>query len=1192
MYLKTIELHGFKSFTDRTKLEFGPGVSVIVGPNGSGKSNIADAIRWVLGEQSARVLRGSKMEDIIFAGTKKRKPLGMAEVSLTLDNSDGLLPLDYNEVTVTRRTYRSGEGEYLINNSTCRLKDVQNLFADTGMGSDGFSIIPQGKVDEILNAKSEERRSIIEETAGIVKYRNRKKEAARKLQETEQSLDRIQDIIFELSSQLDPLKEQAEQAKSYKKLKAEGDELEINLVVHVMEEVQEKLNEARESVDQKKLEMFQLEAGNAKLDSSVEELRFQIQEWDEEINQMQQELYQLFGQAEQTEAEVKLSLARQDALSGQIGKLAEEHQEVEEKFSALDQMMGRETQNHLDLETRIKDLKDLLAAREDNQKEEAESIENLERKIEARKNSAFDLMQEIADVRNKINNCAQHGLTLDNIWAKLTGQEKELEEFIKLNGDRKQSTEAHNREREKEIKAIQEEILALNEQIIGLEGTEQDLVQRNNRERESIQSSKARLNLLTEMQNDYEGYYPGVKAVLMAAKRKHPATKEVLGVIAELVKVPEPYRLAVETAFGGGLQDIVTDTDLGAKEAIEFLKKTKGGRATFLPLNTISRPDHKDLAQKVQEIPGFTGFASDLVSCEAKVRPAVDYLLKRIIVVKNMDVALQAARAVRYQAKIVTWEGDVINPGGSLTGGSQQKKAGNLLSRMGEIETLKKTLAKMEAGAKETERLLADCRGQMAGMKNDREKNMARERELEQELFQGRRDLAQLTEALDLSGKNLAAVHMEIAENRSKKEELGGEERILTEHLDQAEGKNQDLAREISTFQEQLKIRKENLTTGHDGLTEIKVKLAALTQEETAVKRTLHRLREEKDTLVALGEKKLHEKYALEKELAQKDQELLETKKTLLTLSRDKGEKEQALNGKKHHRTAESQRLGDLEKDAKENAKKLAFLQQEYHQWELKKNRWEMEWEKHLEKLAEKFKVSFEQALLKKKEIVSKRAVALRISEIEKEIAILGTVNLNAIEEYDRVNERYQFLSLQQKDLVEAREALYKVIGEMDRIMTQRFQDTFWAVSHQFNHTFNQLFGGGFAELRLTDPGNLLETGVEIVVQPPGKRLQHLSLLSGGEKALTGIALLFAILIVRPSPFCVLDEIEAALDEANVDRFAAHLHQFSGKTQFIVVSHRQGTMEIADVLYGVTMEENGISKSLSVKLADVSGISA
>lgn len=1192
MFLKSVELHGFKSFIDKTKLEFEPGVSVIVGPNGSGKSNIADAIRWVLGEQSVKTLRGSKMEDVIFAGTKKRKPLGMAEVCLTLDNSDGFLPLEYTEVTVTRRTYRSGDGEYLINNVPCRLKDIHHLFIDTGIGNDGFFIIGQGKVDEVLTAKPEERRSIIEETAGIVKYRNRKREAMRKLEETEQNIERIQDIIYELSTQLEPLKEQSEKAIIYQKLKEENDQLEINLIVHTMEDMREKLSESRQVVEEKQGELFKGEALSAKYESQIEEMRFNIELWDEEINKLQQEAFQMFSLVEQKESEGKLFSLRFDTIGGEIAKLSEELKKMTEKISVLDQDILVEEGHHKILGKTINEHQNTVDFREDTQKEESEGINTVEKQIESQKNDTFDLVQVMADIRNQVSGCEQKIQTFDHLWAKLTNQEKEFLAFMELNEQKEVELEQSVLNAQNEMKLVEKDISRIEAEVRRYKDREQALIKEELQKRDNLQTLKARLNLLSEMQHDFEGYYPGVKSVLLAVRKNVPDVSGVVGVLAELINVPDQVRIAVETALGGGLQNIVTRTDQDAKKSIDYLKSVKGGRATFLPLNTINQPENKDLAVKIQGIEGVLGFASDLILCEDKIRPAVNYLLKRTLVVKDMNAALAAARALRHQVKVVTLEGDLVNPGGSLTGGSQQKRASNLLSRIGEIEDLQKNIKEIAQDLDETGALLLKCREEFEEQKSQLFYNQDRLKEFEHVLVQYQRDQIQLAQAQERAKENLSGLKLEMVDNRQQKDSLKAAKILLMTEVQAKEKVNLELTKSVLKLQDQLKVQKESLIEKTSDLTGLKIKIAALTQEQTAIKITIARLQEEKVGQIFLVEKKMGEKSVLVQELSQKQIEMVNIKNDILRLSQQKEEKDSYLNQKKHQRVAESQRLAEIEKEEKVISRERGKVGQELHQWELKKNRMEMEWDKQMEKLGDKFHLDFDQALLRKVALPSRRAAASRIAEIEREIILLGGINLSSIDEYQRVNERYGFLSSQQQDLLDAQTSLFKVISEMDQIMIQRFEVTFELMSTHFNVTFMKLFGGGSAELRLTNPENILETGIDIVVQPPGKKLQHLNLLSGGEKAMTGIALLFAVLNVKPSPFCVLDEIEAALDEPNVDRFAAYMYELSAKTQFITVSHRQGTMEIADVLYGITMEESGVSKSLSVKLSELGSISA
>jgi chromosome segregation protein len=1187
MYLKSVELHGFKSFTDKTILNFRPGISAIVGPNGSGKSNISDAVRWVLGEQSAKSLRGNKMEDVIFAGTKNRKPLGMAEVSIICDNSDGFLPLEYNEVRVTRRTYRSGESEYLINNVSCRLKDIHNLFNDTGIGTDGFSIISQGEVEEILNCRAEERRSLIEETAGIVKYRNRKREADRKLAETQQNLERIGDIIFELSNRVEPLKEQAEQARIYRVLKNESDELEISLFAVSLEELKAKIAESTEILDREKLKLISFESGQAKLEAEIEELKLSLSRRDEEIASLQQDLYQIGSEIERRESDRKLFSAQKDAALAQISRLEGEITELAEKIKGKKECIGREEEKLSVLTESICSSRNKITAQEDIQKERTEKIVALEAEIESCKSEAFGLVQEIANLRNEAAHWEQSIQSLAVLVQKLHNQEGEFCRFISDLKVKQLSMEEEIFQGNQEVDNLDRKISQLDEIIVALEKQEKALREKEAIDREDYQAVKSRLDVLKEMQEGYEGYYPGVKAILLGKRRGNAGCGDVVGVIAELIKVPEELGIAVETALGGALQNIVTKTDQGAKAAIEYLKKTKSGRATFLPLNVLRPAPTKSFPGLSQDISGIIGWGSELVSCQEQVRPAIDFLLRQVLIVRDMDAALKAARAAKYQVRIVTLDGDIINPGGALTGGSQQKKNGRLLARIEEIEKLTKHEREAEVHYQETRRLL-----QLNGKELDKEKNQREQvakdlQELKVRLAAGGQELTQVREALQTAQDNLQLVQEEILENQREIAVSQGEKEKLAEKLAFTEEQNHLLSHQISRLQQQLEAEKESQNQRQDGLTDIKVCLAGLIQEETSVRENRQRLKEELGILQLDLEKREREKSTFQQEAREKSEALEKGYQELLILQKEESDLGNTLNQRKHARMAELSIQEEKEKEARETGKRAAILRQEVHQLEIKQSRLEMEWEKNLERLKEKFQLDFNQARLLKKEIPSKRAATQRIGDIARDLEALGPVNINAIEEYEQVNERYQFLLNQEKDLREARESLFKVIEEMERIMIRKFRETFTEVSREFNHTFQHLFGGGVAELRLTDPDNLLETGIDIIVQPPGKKVQHHNLLSGGEKALTGIALLFAVLTVRPSPFCIFDEIEAALDEANVDRFAAYMKQFADGTQFIVVTHRQGTMEAADVLYGITMEENGVSKTVSVKLAEV-----
>jgi len=1185
MFLKNIDLHGFKSFTEKTKLQFGPGISVIVGPNGSGKSNVADAVRWVLGEQSARQLRGSKMEDVIFAGTKSRKALGMAEVSIVLDNSDGSLPLEFTEVTVTRRAYRSGEGEYLINQVPCRLKDVHNLFVDTGVGADGFSIIGQGRIDEILNCRPEERRSLIEETAGIVKYRNRKREASRKLNDTEQNLERIRDIIYELANQVDPLAEQAEKARQYQKLKMEADSLEISLAVLNMEEIKVKLDETNAQLAKKQQLLTSLQTEQSQLDAETESIKFSLNQRDEVLAAAQQDLYQLTGNIERGEADINLIQTRQEAGVEQILRLNGELAALQGKTASLARTGSAENQRLQELSAAILLHQEQTKAREGDRREKSERIQSLEAAVERMKNESFDQVQEAARLRNEISSRDQRLQALAAAGEKFAAQSRDFSAYIAGREELAAATvnelreqEARERNDRAALDHLEKALAAGKERLAALDG-------QAGREKIALDTVRSRADVLKDMQQEYEGYFPGVKAVLNARRKNQAACGDVLGVVAELMQVPEQIRLAVETALGGGLQDLVTRTDQGAKSAIDYLKKSGGGRATFLPLNVVRPASVRDIGPLVQGIEGVLGFAADLVTCTEEVRPAIDFLLKRLLVTRDMEAALKAARACRYAVRIVTLDGDLINPGGALTGGSPQKKTGTLLARIEEIERLTRETGRLELLWQQTAAAREEARREIAGLEQEKEQLLDKCRQLELAAAAARQNQQQLQEAIQAARENLRLVQQEMTDGAREADRMAREREDIANRLLQQEADEQDHARQLSLLQAELKEARENLVQRQDGLTEIKVLLAGMVQEEAALRASLLKLEMEQQELAVQMETKEGEKSAFSQDISAKEVEIQAVKQRTMTLKRQQADDETRLNLLRHERQAEAQLLEEKEKSSREAGRRTIQLQQDLHQVEMKASRWTMEWENNLERLREKFQLTFSQACQQRQELASKKAAGQRIGEIQQAISDLGPVNLSAIDEFQRVNERYQFLTAQESDLRLARESLLQVIGEMDRIMGKRFLETFQAISREFNHTFAHLFGGGLAELRLTQPEEILETGVEIIVQPPGKKVQHHNLLSGGEKALTGIALLFAVLQVKPSPFCILDEIEAALDEANVSRFAEYMRQFSANSQFIVVTHRQGTMEVADVLYGITMEENGVSKTVSVKLA-------
>lgn len=1185
MHLKSLEIQGFKSFADKVDFHFTDGVTIIVGPNGSGKSNISDSIRWVLGEQSAKSLRGARMEDIIFSGSDRRRPVGMAEVSMTMDNSDGLFPLDFSEVTVTRRVYRSGDSDFLINKTPCRLRDIHELFMDTGIGKETYSIIGQGKVEEILSARPEERRVLIEEAAGIVKYRSRKQEALRKLADTEQNLSRVGDIITELEAQLEPLAEQAERAKAYQDYHGELVSLEINLMVHQIADQKQRLDQVARQLDNLRRELLSRETSANLAEAKAEELRLEADRLEQQISEAQAEVMALSTAIERAEGELKVGAERAAGLTERLLRLEQESKENRDRQEALASEFSGETARSAELSETIARAAKRLAEREAELAKVEAGAAAGEQDLETSKGDLIELLNIMAGTRNELaglegeiggfkRRAEQLAQAADAEQARLTDHLARLADL-----DNKTA------EKRRELAADEQ---AVRERTEGLQRLENSLAaERKTLEQVSSdrQAKQSRHKALSELQQHFEGYQKGVREVLLAAGKGEASCRDVCGVVAELLKVPAQYETAIEVALGGSLQNLVTNTDTGAKAAIGYLKKHKLGRATFLPLNTVKaqtlRPD--DL--RILELPGVIGLASRLIQCEDRYRIAVENLLGRIVVVDNLDNALLIARKTGFRLRLVTLEGDLLNPGGSLTGGAYHQRGSSLLARSRELEELEQALAKLTAAVEECQAAEQLVLAELARNKTETAELEARVQEgriaaaeLERDVLQARAEKQRLERSALVQTLEKEQVSEEIGAALERQTTLQARLAVQETEYARSRQKTEEMAEDARRTAEACRVLLEEMT-------EDRVKLAALRQEEQGLAQSLERYHQERARLSRdLESKNAETAQILERQAALRGEE--ETlRRTIREQALDLQAKEAVLADFRAAKAELTAHWQELEKEAKKAQQSVHSLNQELHQVELKQARLEAEIEAGLSRLWDEFQLSYEQALLEKKELPSRRAAAARINELKANINALGVVNHAAVEEYARVKERYGFLLQQSTDLEQAKTSLYRVISEMNQIMTERFAAAYEAIKVNFSEVFAALFGGGRAELVLTDEKDLLETGIDIVAQPPAKKAQHLSLLSGGERALTAIALLFAILKVKPSPFCVLDEIEASLDEANVRRFADFVREFSQNTQFIVVTHRKGTMEVADVLYGVTMDDTGVSKVVSMKFA-------
>ncbi|MFK7695869.1 chromosome segregation protein SMC [Paenibacillus sp. HJGM_3] len=1190
MYLKRLELAGFKSFADKTELEFVQGITAVVGPNGSGKSNISDSIRWVLGEQSARSLRGGKMEDIIFAGSDSRKAVNYGEVSLTLDNADQALPLDFNEVTVTRRIHRSGDSEYFINKQACRLKDITELFMDTGIGKEAYSIIGQGRIEEILSTRSEDRRGIFEEASGIVKYKSRKREAEKKLGETEQNLLRIHDLVSELEDQLDPLRTQSEKAVLYKQLKEQLKTGEVSMYVHQIESIHRTWTEESEKLKALQKQELELASVVSLHDAQLEKDRLAIRKLEEEIEQLHETILRLSEEYEKCEGQGEVLKERTANLARNRAQLEQTVNQQAERIAEKEAELTAYRDKQAVLAERLTELAGTLSAEEDRLLGVAGGVSSeTEERLKA---ELLDTLNQMAQYRNEIRFADQHLESLDRRMERMGEDEAKWTSALATLTERRETLVQHEQELARQLDESRDQYVALSQELKAkqdLLGEMQGMVRKWE---QKIDALVSRRDTMRELQNDYDGFAHGVKEVLKA-KNRSDGLRGIHGAIAELVHVPAEVELAIETALGAAMQNIVVENEALGREAIAFLKRKQFGRATFLPLDVIrgrSIADH-DRAS-ITKLDGYVGIAVDLIRFSDTYSSIMSSLLGHVVIAKSLEDANRIAARCQYRYRVVTLEGDVVNPGGSMTGGSLQKKTTSLLGRQRQIEEMDREVASAE-------RQLEELRGKWDQLRRDMaqggealealralgEKQRLEEQQIRSELSGLQTELKNAEDHVALYSQDRGSLSGEQREHTAKRK-LAAESLTLAE---QREVELQQAIREAELARKEKELAKEELQSQ---LTTLKVSVASTTQEKQSLDSQIVRFQEDLDALLrehGVNERMLQQ---MDEDARTNEQMTVQQIEQLNDLRIKKSSSTEQIEFKRAERSRSQLQLDLEESKTREQRLQLKHVEDQIRQTDIRVNRLDVELENLLKKLGEDYEMSYE--LAKERYPVPEDIAGTQnqVRDLKRQIASLGDVNLGAIEEFQRVSERYEFLAGQKRDLIEAKTTLYQVIREMDDEMSKRFRTTFEAIREQFVVVFAKLFGGGRADLILSEPSQLLETGIEIVAQPPGKKLQNLQLLSGGERALTAMALLFSILRVKPVPFCVLDEVEAALDEANVSRFADYLREFSGETQFIVVTHRKGTMESADVLYGVTMEEGGVSKLVSVRLDEESAISA
>lgn len=1181
MYLKSIEVQGFKSFANKILFEFHNGITGIVGPNGSGKSNVADAVRWVLGEQSAKQLRGAKMEDVIFSGTENRKPLGFAYVALTIDNADHQLAIAYDMVTVSRRVYRSGESEYRINGAACRLREVNELFYDTGIGKEGYSIIGQGQIERILNGKPEERRELFDEAAGIVKFKRRKVEALRKLELEKQNLIRVKDILSELEKQVEPLKRQAEIAKEYLHLKEELKQQDINAFLLESRDLKKQLEKLEEKYQIVEEELKNTKEKQKKSRTEYEKLEFELQKKQKEVEIFHQEILELQMEIEKAEGEIRLFQEQIYSTQQQDKNIASRIEQTKQKLEEYKQ----EKQKH---QKEKEDVNQLLVKLEEEQKqikaEQSQLTKQLEgflKQIEESRNCMIVLLNEKATIKTKVQ---RYETMLEQIQLRKVELSGKILKF--------KSQEAEN---EETIAAYQKRLDQIRQVIERIEIENQNLVQKieeaekQNKEQENqknhlqqkfhmIHSNLESLKNLTER---YDGYGASIQKI-MELKTSHSG---IIGVVADIIQTEKRYEMAIEIALGGSIQNIVTDREQTAKELIHYLKKNRYGRATFLPLDGIKKRATFSNQAVFQE-PGVIGLASDLVEVSSAYQEVVNHLLGRVLVVDQMDHALALARKFQYTLRIVTLEGELFSAGGSITGGAF-KNSSNLLSRRREIEELEKEKARIGQSLEQVEQSI---RERLAKDIKNREEQEHNQRMLQENY------LIQSTEEI-----NLKRVQDEKVSRMEKYQSYVKEGKVIEQQVSEIQQNLKELAQQLNWQEEEHhRLEKE--------IQEITEETEEIRMKEGEKGRHLELLH------IEYSSNQQKTEFALEniKRISKEEKKLIEeqiilksdTKQSLQIIQ----EKEDQIKEREQKILKASHQVEKRKEERKKkNEEKEKLLEQQKHDMQareelsdqilnLDKEQFRLQSQK--EKIEENL-VNCINYIWNEYELTQTEAAAFfqkteiglserkrQIASLKTQIRNLGMVNVNAIEELKEVSERYLFLKGQHQDLIEAEEALLKIIEELDRGMRVQFLEKFKEIQAEFDQVFRELFGGGKGTLSLVEEEDILEAGIQIVSQPPGKKLQNMMQLSGGEKALTAIALLFAIQNLKPSPFCLLDEIEAALDDSNVGRYAEYLHKLTKDTQFIIITHRRGTMAAADRLYGITMQEKGVSTLVSVDLIE------
>ncbi|WFA09788.1 chromosome segregation protein SMC [Tissierella sp. Yu-01] len=1187
MYLKKLEIQGFKSFADKTEIEFKNEITAIVGPNGSGKSNISDAIRWVLGEQSIKSLRGTRMEDVIFSGTDKRRALGYAEVTITFDNSDGKIPVDYIEVAVTRRMFRSGESEYYINKNSCRLKDIRELFMDSGIGKDGYSIIGQGRIEEILSNKPEDRRNIFEEAAGIIKYKTKKEEAERKLDKTDNNLTRIKDLIHEVSSQKESLEIEADKAIKFTKFFTKLRDLEVNLYIRNIRKLENQIKDVKLEKEKLVNDLKLIDEERLLIETEYNNHKSNIQKIENEIEEKRTIKFDTIQSYEKNKNQVSILLEKENFLRKDFERLQGEKEDFKFKFHELENSEIETNRELEDINKQLNDINFEFNNKTQELKELDNSIHINELELENSKNIMLSYYNLTSDKKSEINSIIAFK---NNIDSRVIQLNKDIE-FCNIRKEEliKELDVLYSNETVlKEKTIVQKE--KINSLYIKKADIENEYKVLENVIRENqikLNGLNTSLNIIKNMEADYEGYYKSVKGLLKGTSNDIELRKGLVGVVADLFKVDYKYERAIDICLGSNIQNIVVETESDAKKFVKYLKEKHLGRATFLPLNIIKgktiRLDQRDMDEF-----NIIGLAHELLTYDEKYKNIFEFLIGRTIVVKGIDDGIKLSKKLKHMYKIVTLDGEVFNTGGSITGGStgNGKESISIINRKNKIKSLKEetSLVNNEISKYEEKKLI---------------------------ITNNLRDIENETVALENNTKTL---EISILENINKQSSIKYEINRTDEEIKKKEAEIANLNKEHENFQanreelddalREIEIKTEDLKNiikeKNEVFTSLKDKRNELDKEITNLRITINTIENQKEALLNKTQNYYLTNEQYKNSLIEKEKAIDNINTELIALKDDR-EKIQSevikyessedtiniiLNDLIKKKDALLKKFYDEQDRLKVLNKRISDIENQGNSHEVKLTRFEIQYENYHTKLMDDYEMTLEDALKLEREISDFHNVQIEIRELKDNIKELGNVNISAIDEFKNISERFEFLTIQQNDLIKAKEDLKEVIRDMEKKMRVQFISSFDEINNNFTEVFAILFNGGTARLELEDEEDILTSGIEIKVQPPGKKLQSLSLLSGGEKSLTAVALLFSILRMKPSPFCILDEIDAALDEANIYRYTKYLKSFDDMTQFVLITHRKTTMEIADVLYGVTMEEEGVSKLISVKLKD------